>query len=276
MSFSAVERINGTTASGVLLLCDHAANALPDDYRGLGLPVEAFKRHIAYDIGAAAMTARLAAGLGAPALLATFSRLLIDPNRGDDDPTLIMRLSDGAVIPGNARIDAAERQRRIADFWRPYHDAIETELAGFRTAGIVPLILSIHSFTPIWKALARPWQIGILWDADPRLARRLIEGFGARGDLVVGDNLPYDGALKNDTLYSHASRRGIAHGLIEYRQDLIAADAGQTAFAARTLDLLGPILADPALRRIEHHGSRTGPVEPIDDFRQMEAARQPL
>ena len=125
-----------------MILCDHASNALPPEYGDLGLPAEQFERHIAYDIGARAVVLGLAACLGATAILSCYSRLLIDPNRGMDDPTLIMRLSDGAVVPGNSRIDEAERQRRIARFHRPYHAAIAAEIEAMLSAGVTPLIVS--------------------------------------------------------------------------------------------------------------------------------------
>ena len=120
-TFPPVRRIDGRLDGGLLLRCDHASNALPPASGRLGLADAQFERHIAYDIGARRATEAMAEALGAPALLSTFSRLLIDPNRGADDPTLVMRLSDGAVVPGNARIDAAEVERRRSLFYRPYH-----------------------------------------------------------------------------------------------------------------------------------------------------------
>ncbi|MBS9479136.1 N-formylglutamate amidohydrolase [Ancylobacter radicis] len=261
--FPPFERIPGDPATGLILLCDHASNALPPAYGSLGLPPEQLARHIGYDIGAAGVTRRLAARLDCPAVLSCFSRLLIDPNRGEDDPTLVMRLSDGALIAGNRHADAAEIERRIARFHRPYHQAIEAEIEAALAAGIVPAILSVHSFTPVWRGLARPWHAAILWDADPRFTRELIAALEAPGDLIVGDNEPYDGALKGDCLYRHATRRGLASTLLEIRQDLIADAAGQESWAARLAGLLPALLTEPALHRVEWHGSRTGPVVPI-------------
>lgn len=256
------EHIPGDRASGLLLLCDHATNLLPAAYGDLGLPAAEFQRHIAYDIGTEVLTRRLAELSGAPAVMTRFSRLLVDPNRGEDDPTLLMRLSDGAVVPGNAHADSLERVRRIAGWHRPYHDAVATEIDAMLATGVVPAIMSIHSFTPVWKSRPRPWEIGILWDADPRLSRPLIEALQAEGDITVGDNQPYDGALKNDTLYTHGTRRGLAHTLIEVRQDLIGAPADSIAWAERLWRVVEPLLARPDMHRIEHHGSRTGPVVP--------------
>ncbi len=265
-AFAAVETIAGNPAQRLLLLADHASNRLPPGYGGLGLPAAELERHIAYDIGAAALTRGLAARLGAPAMLAGFSRLLIDPNRGEDDPTLLMRLSDGAVVPGNARADAAERDRRIAAFYAPYHQAVAAAIAAIAARGLVPLILSVHSFTPVWRSTARPWQAALLWDADPRFAQLLIEGLRTDPALTIGDNEPYSGDLKNDTLYRHATRRGLPHALIEVRQDLIGTEVGVAEWTGRLAPLLKSALAVPELAEVRHFGSRTGPVDPLPPF----------
>lgn len=259
----AFERIPGSLESGLILLCDHASNALPPGYGSLGLPRAELERHIGYDIGAAGVTRMLAHRLGCPALLTRFSRLLIDPNRGEDDPTLVMRLSDGAVIPGNRHADADEIERRLARFHRPYHAAISAEIDAALAQGVVPALLSLHSFTPVWRGVARPWHAAVLWDSDPRLTRELIDALEAPGDLIVGDNEPYDGALRGDCLFRHATLRGLANTLLEIRQDLIAEVEGQRAWADRLAALLPAILALPALHEIRSYGSRTGPVPPI-------------
>lgn len=259
----AFQRIAGDARTGVILICDHASNAIPPDYASLGLPPNELERHIGYDIGAAGVTRRLATRLGCPAVLSCFSRLLIDPNRGEDDPTLVMRLSDGAIVPGNRHVDAAEVERRLALFHRPYHAAIDTEIRAALEIGVVPAIFSMHSFTPVWRGVPRPWHAAVLWDTDPRFTRELIEALEAPGDLIVGDNEPYDGALRNDCLYRHAIRRGLAHTLLEVRQDLIADEAGQRLWAERLAGVLPAILAKPELHEIAFHGSRTGPVTPI-------------
>jgi predicted N-formylglutamate amidohydrolase len=261
--FHPVETIPGAAETGVLLLCDHASNALPPEYGSLGLPASELARHIGYDIGAAGVTRALAERLGCPAVLSHFSRLLIDPNRGEDDPTLVMRLSDGAIVPGNRHVDAAEVDRRIARFHRPYHRAIEHEIDAALAGGTIPALFSVHSFTPVWRGMPRPWHVGLLWDLDERFTRPLIEALEAPGDLIVGDNEPYDGALRNDCLYRHGTARGLPHVLIEIRQDLIADDAGQLAWAERLADLLPAVLAPPELHEQTFYGSRTGLVVPI-------------
>lgn len=264
-----VEHLDGRPDSGVLLLCDHASNALPPAYGDLGLADAAFERHIAYDIGAAAATRRMAALLGAPALLTTYSRLLIDPNRGVRDPTLVLRLSDGAVVPGNARVDAAEVARRRAAFYQPYRDAIDATLDRMTATGRVPAVVSVHSFTPAMKGRARPWHVGLLWDDDARLVRPLLDALAAEPDLQpsrerVGDNEPYDGALPGDTMDTHATRRGLANVLVEVRQDLMATVADAERWGERLARLLTPILARPDLHEVKHHPSRAGrPPRPL-------------
>jgi predicted N-formylglutamate amidohydrolase len=264
-----VETIAGSVESGILILCDHASNAVPPDLGDLGLPESEFQRHIAYDIGAAAVTRSLARRLGAPAILTQFSRLIIDPNRGRDDPTLVMRLSDGAVVPGNARVDDAEVQRRIARFYDPYDHAIADAIHRAMAAGHPPVIVTVHSFTPVWRGWPRPWHVGILWDADDRFARPLLEGLQAENGLVVGDNEPYDGALAGDTVDRHATVRGLANALIEIRQDLIASDEGAEEWAERFARLIEPLSKRPELRTPRIFGTRTR-----DRLRQHGASSQ--
>lgn len=242
-----VETIPGDPACGLLLLCDHASNHVPEDLARLGVPEQEFARHIAYDIGAADVTRRLAAHLRAPAILTRFSRLIIDPNRGRDDPTLVMRLSDGAVVPGNARIDEAGKDERIRRFYAPFDDAIDAAVAAAMRAGAPPAIVTIHSFTACWRGWMRPWHVGILWDGDDRMSAPLIAGLRADpAGLTVGDNEPYGGGLPGDTIDRHALARGLPNALVEIRQDLIALEPGQIAWAARFAKLLAPMLATAA------------------------------
>lgn len=254
-AFPPFDLIEGAAAQRLILFCDHARNALPPEYGELGLCRDALQRHIAYDIGAEQVTRRLAALTGASAALALFSRLLIDPNRGEDDPTLVMRLSDRALIPGNARIGAEEIERRIERYWRPYRRACAALIDSALGRGEVPVLLGLHSFTPSFHGRARPWQVGVLWDSDPRLASPLIEALRAEG-LVVGDNAPYDGALLGDSMYEHSTRRGLPGALIEIRQDLVETPAQCDVWAARLARLLPPILVREETRRTAYFGSR--------------------
>jgi predicted N-formylglutamate amidohydrolase len=222
-----------------LFLCDHAGNALPPAYGALGLTPALFQTHIAYDIGAAAVTRALAAAFGAPAVLGIFSRLLVDLNRGPDDPTLVMKLSDGSIIPGNRHVDAAELAQRITNFHAPYHQAIAGQIARLGK----PSLISLHSFTPSWKGAARPWDVGVLWDTDRRLAGPLMTRLAQAG-FVVGDNEPYSGALEGDTLNRHGTKNGLPHVLIEMRQDLIGDAKAAQDFAAKLLPVIKSALAD--------------------------------
>lgn len=238
----APEIVAGPAGSRLLLLCDHASRAIPAEYGGLGLSPEQLRRHIAYDIGARELTLQLAARLGAHAVLSRFSRLLIDPNRGLDDPTLIMRISDGDVVPGNRGVEETERRRRIERFHAPYHQAIGAMIGQVEAMGHAPFLVSVHSFTPVWRGWPRPWHVGVLWNDDAATARAMIRGFLSQGDLVVGDNEPYRGGLEGDTLHTHGTMRKLPHALIEVRQDLIAAKTGVDEWAERVAKVIEPIM----------------------------------
>ena len=259
--FSPFETIEGDRSRGLVLVADHAGRAVPDEYGDLGLPAAEFERHIAYDIGVEALTRALAAALEAPAVMAHFSRLLIDANRGEDDPTLIRQLYDGTVIPANYPMSESERQRRLERYWRPYHDALGAMVASVaERTGAAPFLLSIHSFTPSMQGRARPWHVGILWDRDDRAARPLIDMLAADPALVVGDNEPYDGALRGDTMFRHAIVNGYAHALIEVRQDLIATPEGVEAWTQRLAPIAETINAMSDIHVVRQFGSRTGPI----------------
>lgn len=259
--FAPFEIVEGDRSLGFVLLADHARRDLPEEYGDLGLPAAEFDRHIAYDIGVEAVTRRLAALTGAPVVLAGFSRLLIDPNRGEDDPTLIRQLYDGTVVPANYPMGEDERERRLDRFYRPYHDAVGAMIASVAAAsGKAPFIFSVHSFTPVMQGFVRPWHAGVLWDLDDRAARPLIEMLAEDPALVVGDNEPYDGALRGDTMYRHAIVNGFAHALLEIRQDLIADERGAEDWANRLAPIVDAINRRPDIHEVRQYGSRTGPV----------------
>jgi predicted N-formylglutamate amidohydrolase len=227
--------------TGLILLCDHARNAVPTEIGDLGLSAEDMGRHIAWDVGARGVTLGLAARLGAGAVLSTYSRLVIDPNRGEDDPTLVMRLCDGSIIPANRHIDQAEIERRKQAYHRPYHAAIREAIGEIEEAGEMPVLVSIHSFTPQFKGRPpRPWHVGLLWDHDDRLLRPLLARLQADDGLIVGDNEPYTGQLHGDCLWTHGTGRGLPHVLIEIRNDLIETPDDQADWAAR----LGPMIRE--------------------------------
>ncbi|MEO1206677.1 MAG: N-formylglutamate amidohydrolase [Pseudomonadota bacterium] len=240
--------LEGHASAGLIVLCDHANNAFPPGYGTLGLPPEQLVRHIAYDIGAAEVTRLLSEALDAPAVMTRYSRLLIDPNRGDDDPTLIMRISDGAVVPGNKVLSDAEWQKRKTKYYDPYHETIDRVIDTCSASGQAPMLFSIHSFTETWRGRQRPWHCGVLWDEDDRLPLPLLGALRAEGDILVGENEPYTGRMKGDCMWQHGTMRGLAHCIIELRQDLIATEEGQAAWASRLARILGGLLDDPAFK----------------------------
>lgn len=225
-----------------LVTCDHASNLVPPDLGGtLCLPAADMARHIAYDIGAAGVSRALAEALDCPAILSDFSRLVIDPNRGELDPTLLMRLYDGSVIPGNRHADAAERERRLDAYYRPYHAALE-ELAARRDDTV---IVAIHSFTrQLRNRPTRPWHVGVLHAWDSRLSDPLIAALEAEPDLTVGRNQPYPGHLPGDAIDVHALMHGRMNTLIELRSDLIETEPQQVHWGQRLAPILTQALAD--------------------------------
>ncbi|MHB1217329.1 MAG: N-formylglutamate amidohydrolase [Alphaproteobacteria bacterium] len=248
----AVTVVNGGGKGDCLLLCDHASHAIPKSLGGLGLGPVDLARHIAGDIGASSVARHLSVRFDAPVVLAGFSRLVIDCNRGLDDPTSIPLISETTVIPGNRAVSTEEHRHRAQSCFEPYHRRVRGFLDGFAARGIVPLILSIHSFTPVFKGVARPWHFGILWNRDPRVPRPLIAGLARMPGVVVGDNEPYSGQDEYGyTIESHGAKRGLPHVLIEVRDDLIRDEAGVSRWAGILGDALAPILANPALRRVE-------------------------
>lgn len=260
-SFRPFDVVEGDRGKGLVLIADHAGRALPDTYSQLGLPASEFDRHIAFDIGIEPLTRRLAELLGVPAVLANFSRLLIDPNRGEDDPTLIRQLYDGTIVPANYPLPESERQYRLATFYRPYHAAVGAMIAAVQEqTDAAPFIFSLHSFTPIMRGQQRPWQAGVLWDQDPRAPVPLIEMLSRETNLIVGDNEPYDGALWGDTMYRHAIVHGFAHALIEVRQDLIGDAPGVEEWALRLAPIIEELNAMPDMHVVRQYGSRTGPL----------------
>ena len=244
MTHPAYEIITSAAPGRWVLTCDHASNAVPDWVNGgdLGLPPADMARHIASDVGAAGLTRALAAVMVAPAILTRFSRLVIDPNRGTDDPTLLMRLYDGTIIPANRHAGPEALAQRMDRLYHPYHAALADLVA--RRAD--PVICAIHSFTPRLRGRTpRPWHIGVLYShLDDRLARPLLARLAAQTDLCTGDNQPYAGHLPGDAIDRHALIPGRLNVLIEVRQDLIADAQGQALWANRLAPLLLAALAD--------------------------------
>lgn len=246
MTYQAYTTVEKGRTARWLVTCDHATNTVPDSVNGgsLGLTPEDMARHIAYDPGAAGVAARLAEKLNGPFVHTNFSRLVIDPNRGEDDPTLVMRLYDGSVIPANRDVDEAEVERRLNAFWRPYH----AEVARLVARRPDTVYLAIHSFAPRLRGRDnRPWQIGILHGADDRLARPLIDRLNQEPDLFVGENEPYGGHLEGDAVDRHAIANGLPNVLIELRNDVIATVEDQIAWADRLAPIMEEALVEAGL-----------------------------
>jgi predicted N-formylglutamate amidohydrolase len=225
----------------VLLVCDHASSLVPAALNNLGLSADDLSRHIAIDLGAAALTRALASRLAVPAVLSGYSRLVVDCNRHLHDPSAFAEVSDGTVVPGNLNLSAEARRGRADALYWPYHGAIQRALD---VLGGRPALIALHSFTPDMGNVARPWHIGVLWDQDARLAEPLLRALRANDHLCVGDNEPYSGRHPSGyTIDAHAEARGLAHVSIEIRQDLLATSAGVDRWAALLAAALHPILA---------------------------------
>lgn len=245
--------INSAGKSPVLLVCDHASNRIPAALDNLGLDAGALQQHIAWDIGSRKLIEHLVERLDAPGVLAGYSRLVVDLNRSLEDESLMPLVSDGTVIAGNQKMSENHRNRRIRDFYVPYRQAIDGLLNGFRKQGVTPALIAIHSFTPqMQEGHQRPWQIGVLWDKDPRIPVPLIRNLRMRPEgLQVGDNEPYSGKHPADyTIDHHGEAAGLPHVSIEVRQDLIASEEGAERWAAILHESLQDILDDPSLYRI--------------------------
>ena len=234
-----------------LVICDHASRAFPRGMKRLGLPELPSWQHIAWDIGAGELARGISNVLDAPAVLTGYSRLVVDCNRRPEDPEAFRTESDGWAIPGNQGLTEFERRVRLACLFDPYHEAIEAMLAGFRARGVVPLVISVHTFTPEMAGFARPWHVGVLWDKDEPSARRLIDGLRAVEGLVVGDNEPYSGKHPCDySIDHHAEESGLPHLCIEVRQDQLESPAGTERWVRLLGRLIGELARDPEIRRL--------------------------
>ena len=236
-----VKVLNPGGASPFVLLCEHASNHIPSRYEALGLPAAELGRHIAWDIGAAALARRLSALLDAPLLLSAVSRLVIDLNRPPGVPTSIPERSEDTPIPGNLGVAPEERAAREAAWFHPFHDAVTALLDRRAAAGAATVVLGVHSFTPRFQGLDRPWHAGVLFGAAEGFGRALAAALAADPALVVGENEPYriEPGLHDYTVPVHGDARRIDAALIEVRQDLLGDDAGVEAWALRLASALG-------------------------------------
>jgi predicted N-formylglutamate amidohydrolase len=223
--------LNCDARSPILLLCDHASRRIPASLGDMGLDPPARRCHLAVDIGAGTLTRALASSLSVTAVLCEYSRLVVDCNRQLLDPSAFLEFGDGIVIPGNRNLRPEQKAMRADAVYWPYHEAVAEEIKRLQSYGTPPAVLSLHSFTPVLNGVARRWHMGVLWDADKRLADVFMKGLGEAGYLV-GDNEPYSGKAPQDfTIDYHAEANGLPHVGLEIRQDLIADEAGVTEIA---------------------------------------------
>ncbi|MEZ5831561.1 MAG: N-formylglutamate amidohydrolase [Dongiaceae bacterium] len=235
----------------LVMFCDHAGRAFPGRLGTLGLGPRELDQHIAWDIGIAGLGRRLAKSLDAPFFMTAYSRLVIDCNRHLDDPTSMPQESDRVRVPGNRGLSAADRRQRQEEIFRPYHAALAREIEGRIAAGRTPVIISLHSFTPVMNGFQRPWHVGVLWNRDARMPVPLMRRLAEEPGLVVGDNEPYSGRDGHGySIKAHAEALGLAHALLEIRQDLIAEEAGQAHWAGILHRVLKDVLGNPALHEI--------------------------
>lgn len=246
----AAEVYNPDGQAPVLILSDHSGCDIPAYLDDLGLPEDERRRHIGWDIGATDMTRRLASLLDAPAVLNHVSRLVIDPNRDPYSSTSIPAVADGTFVPGNQDLSLEEQQRRIRLSFIPYHRAISKEIARLRRRVGIPVIIAMHSFTPAMQRQWRPWEAGVLFGDDDRLALPVLERLREDTSLCIGANQPYSGQHPDSySLRFHALRTGFPNVAFEVRQDQIATKPDAEAWADRLAQALQPTLSDPTLYR---------------------------
>jgi predicted N-formylglutamate amidohydrolase len=235
---------NAGARTPYLLVCDHAGRTIPQSLDSLGLPSEEYERHVAWDIGAGDLSSQLGRRLGAWTIKQTYSRLVVDCNRAPDHPGLIVETADGSRVPGNLDLTPADVRARLDAIHTPYHAAIAAELDRRAAEGLPAVLVSIHSFTPVFQGFVRPWHMGVLHDGASEASRRALEALRAEPGLVVGDNEPYAMDGIDYTIPLHAIARGLDYVELETRQDLIADAEGVRRFTDLLERALPRLFAD--------------------------------
>jgi predicted N-formylglutamate amidohydrolase len=234
---------NPGATSPILLVCDHASRRFPASLGNMGLDPAARRCHLALDIGAGALTEQLSDSLGVTAVLCQYSRLIVDCNRQLMDPGAFLEFGDGIIVPGNRNLHQDEKDARANEIYWPYHRAVDGQIERLGQQGIAPVLISIHSFTPVMNGESRTWEMGILWDQDRVTSEIFVRDLREAGYLV-GDNEPYSGKAPQDfTIDHHAERINLPHVGIEIRQDLIHHDDGVETIAAVMHDVIASVPA---------------------------------
>jgi predicted N-formylglutamate amidohydrolase len=234
-----VRVLHEQSKSPIVLLCDHASPVIPRAFNNLGLDADTLTRHVAWDIGSPEVALHLAKRLDATVVMTTYSRLVIDVNRRPGHATSTPAVSEDVLIPGNQNLTREHVMERERVFFWPYHNAISATLQRIVDSGRTPTLISLHSFTPVFHGVQRPWDIGVLWHQDGRIAQPLIAGLLAGQSLCIGDNEPYHaGDPMGYTMPVHGEAPGHPHVLIEMRQDRISDAAGAENMAQTLGDVL--------------------------------------
>lgn len=246
----AATRINSEGQAPLVLCCDHASNRVPRALGNLGLAPDQFQRHIAYDPGAEAITRILSEELDSNAVLAGYSRLVVDLNRPEGHPQGIPTVSDKTTIPGNQNLNRDQVLARLEGIFEPYHLMLQHTVSEVWTRGAAPALFSIHSFTPHYGDTPRPWDAGVIWNRDPRLALPLMAALRERG-LNIGENEPYSGLDLAYTLDVHGGAAGLANCAIEINQEQVRDEAGAERWAALLVDVFKQLLTRENLYKVE-------------------------
>lgn len=248
--------VNRDSDAKVVLFCDHGGREVPRSLDRLGLEDKYFERHIAWDIGAEALTRNLAARTGWTAIIARYSRLVIDPNRQLGDPTSIPEVSDGVTVPGNQGLSETARRTREREIFHPYHMELARVIRSHTDRSAAPAILSLHTFTPEFEGVSRPWEASVLWTEDGRLPRRLLAALRGEPGLTVGDNEPYSARLGfGYTTQRHADAHGLANATLELRQDQVETETGVEEWSARLARILAEVLSEESLYTVYQRDS---------------------
>jgi len=237
-----------------LIVCDHASNRIPAALGTLGLSKKDREKHIAWDPGTEIIGRYLSEQLDAPAYFATFSRIVVDVNRGANSPECMREVYDHIPVPGNANLSRVQKRQRIDEIFSPYHKNLAAQVQRFLKKKRIPMIISVHSFTPEMDGYRRPWHIGILWNKEDDIALKLVDNLRAQNPtIIIGENEPYSLKAENlskNTIGTHAESRGLPYVIVEFRQDLVKTKRDALKWGKIFLDALTPILADPDTYRL--------------------------